>query len=204
MSTGLIVAIVVVAIIIIALLVLLPRMRETARRKKAERELHSRRQAVAGEHREAAAQRETRAEEAERKARMAEQAAQRERAEANMSQERAAMHERGMADDELIDDHERDRFADVAGPDPSADADRDGHTADDRARGAATPAATDRDTDTAPAPTDRDHVAATPDAPPASEGSQSPDYQRGREDEKRLERDRLTEDVRESDRSRTN
>jgi hypothetical protein len=110
------------------------------------------------------------------------------------------MHERGLADEELIDDSERDRFADVAGPDPSADADRDGHTADDRAR-----AATDRDSaGTTPAPADRDRAAATPGASPEAQGAQSPDYQRGREDEKRLERDRLTEDVRESDRSRTN
>ena len=40
------------------------------------------------------------------------------------------MHERGLADEELIDDSERDRFAGVAGPDHSADADR---TGDDRA-----------------------------------------------------------------------
>ena len=43
------------------------------------------------------------------------------------------MHERGMADDELIDDHERDRFADVSA---SADRDGDGSTMDDRARSA--------------------------------------------------------------------
>ena len=48
---------------------------------------------------------------------MAQQAAERERAEANLQNERATMHERGMADDELIDDNERDRFAGVAGPD---------------------------------------------------------------------------------------
>jgi type II secretory pathway pseudopilin PulG len=128
MSTGLIVAIVVVAIIIIALLVMLPRMRAAADRKKAERELHSRREAVAGEHREAAAQRENRAEQAEREARVAQQAAERERAEANMQRERASMHERGMADDELIDDSERDRFAAVSGPDEGTG------TTDDRAR----------------------------------------------------------------------
>ena len=186
MSTGLIIAIVVVAIIIIALLVLLPRMRETARHKQAERELHSRRDNVATEHREAAAERETRAEQAEQKARMAEQAAQRERAEANISNERASMHERGLADDELIDDSERDRFADVAGPDTGADADRDRD-----------------DAGTTPAPTDRDRAAATPADSPEAEGSQSPDYQRGREDEKRFERNRLTDDVRESDSPRS-
>jgi type II secretory pathway pseudopilin PulG len=116
MSTGLIIAIVVVAVIILALLVLLPRMRASARRKQAERELHSRRETVAGEHRSAAAERENRAEMAQQKARIAEQTAQRERAEANLQSERAEMHERGMADQELIDESERDRFADVANP----------------------------------------------------------------------------------------
>ena len=144
MSTGLIVAIIVAAIIIIALLVMLPRMRASARRKQAERELHSRRETVANEHRSAAAERENRAEMAEQKARMAEQDAQRERAEANLQSERAAMHERGMADDQLIDESERDRFADVAN--------QPGGTAD-------------------------------------------------REDERRFERDRITDDVRESERT---
>ena len=101
------------AVILIALLVMLPRMRASARRKKAERELHSRRTTVAEEHRSAAAERESRAEMAEQKARMAEQTAQRERAEANLQAERAEMHERGMADHELIDESERDRFRDV-------------------------------------------------------------------------------------------
>ena len=173
MSTGLIVAIIVAAIIIIALLVMLPRMRASARRKQAERELHSRRETVANEHRAAAAERENRADIAEQKARMAEQAAQRERAEANLQSERAAMHERGMADDQLIDESERDRFADVANrPGGTVDRDADGHTMDDRAR-----AATGRDDDT---------------------GS---DYDRGREDERRLGRERITDDVRESERT---
>src|SRR5918999_4482848 len=155
MSTGLIILIVVVALIILALLFLLPRMRQAARHKQAERELRSRRETVANEHRQVAQERETRAEEAERKARMAQQAAERERAEANMRRERADLHERGMADDELIDEHERDRFAGVAGPDETADADRDGHTMDDRAR-----AATDRDRTTGPSdPTGRESTA---------------------------------------------
>ena len=193
MSTGLIVLIVVVAIIIIALLVMLPRMRAAADRKKAERELHSRRQAVAGEHREAAAQRESRAEQAEQKARLAQQAAERERAEANLEKEHASMHERGLADDELIDESERDRFAAVSGTDTTRDedvdrdagttrdVDGDGHTLDDRTR-----AATDRGDGTATTPAD----------------TTSPDYDRGREDE-RFERHRVTDDVRESDRPRT-
>jgi type II secretory pathway pseudopilin PulG len=148
MSTGLIIAIVVVALILIALAVMLPRMRTTARRKQAERELHNRRQAVASEHRSEAAQRQEQADIAEQKARMAQQAAERERAEASISNERAEMHERGLADDELIDDHERDRFADVANPPTTpdgaegdapragtADRDGDGHTVADYEQG---------------------------------------------------------------------
>jgi hypothetical protein len=171
MSTGAIIAIVVVALIILALLVLLPRMRGAAEQKKAQRELQSRRENVAGEHREAAAAGESRAEVAERKARIAEREAQRDRAEAKAQQERAELHERGLADDELIDDSERDRFAGVTGPDSGdsgrdtdadLDRDRDGHTLDDRAR-----AATDRD---------------------SQEGSVSSDYERGREDEREEER----------------
>jgi Flp pilus assembly protein TadB len=114
MSTALIVVIVVAAVILLGLLVMLPRMRASARRKQAERELHSRRETVVGEHRTAAAERESRADAAEQQARIAEQTAQRERAEANLQSERAAMHERGMADDQLIEESERDRFQDVA------------------------------------------------------------------------------------------
>jgi hypothetical protein len=173
MSTGAIIAIVVVALIILALLVLLPRMRGAAEQKKAQRELQSRRENVAGEHRQAAAAGESRAEVAERRARIAEREAQRDRAEAQAQKERAELHDRGLADDELIDDSERDRFADVTGPDNvdsgrgtdaevDVDRDRDGHTLDDRAR-----AATDRD---------------------QQDGSVSSDYERGREDEREEER----------------
>ena len=45
----------------------------------------------------------TRARRAERKANIAQQAAERERAKTNMQRERADLHERGMADDELIE-----------------------------------------------------------------------------------------------------
>jgi hypothetical protein len=183
-STGLIIAIVVVALILIGLLVLLPRMRATAERKKAERELSQRRETVAGEHREAAREREQRAEVAEQKARMAQQAAEKERAEAGMMEQRAEMHERGMADDELVDEHERDRFAPVMGNGDTADRDADGHTVDDRAR-----AATGRDDD-------RDGVADTREG-----GATSAEYQQGREDERRFERNRITDDVRESERT---
>jgi len=183
MSTGLIVAIVVAAIIILALLVMLPRMRAAGERKKAERELHSRREAVADEHRSAAAQRESRAEQAEQKARMAQQTAERERAEANLQSEHADMHERGMADHELIDDGERDRFAQVANT--PGDADGDGHTTDDRAR-----TATGRDDD-------RDGV----DDRQERTGSSTGEYDQGRQDERRFERERITDDVRDSERT---
>ena len=56
---------------------------------------------------------------AEREARMAQKNAERQRAEAELHEERAQMHERGDADHELIEDHERERFAGTS-------ADRDG------------------------------------------------------------------------------
>ena len=174
MSTGLIVAIIVIAIIVIALLALLPRMRQKAARKRTERELHSRRETAAVEHREAAADRESRAEEAERRARIAQEEAERERAEANLRQERASMHERGLADHELIDEKERERFADASGPDRPKDAD----ARDSSEREPGIRSGTTGETEGRP-----------------------PDYERGREDE-RFERTRLTDDVRESDRSR--
>ena len=179
MSTGLIVVIVVAAIILLALLVMLPRMRASAQRQKAERELHRRRETVADEHRTAAREREERADVAEQKARMAQQAAEKERAEAGMMEERAKMHEQGRADHELVDESERDKFADVMAT--PGDRDGDGHTIDDRARDA-----THRD----------DENART-----APEGdATSSDYEQGREDERRFERNRITDDVRESER----
>src|SRR3954453_18986115 len=111
MSTGLIIAIWGVALILLAILFFIPRMRRKAELKKRERELGKRREAVATEHREVADTRGREAEEAERRARMAQKEAERQRAEAELHQERATMHERGEADHELIDDHERDRFA---------------------------------------------------------------------------------------------
>ena len=111
MSTGLIIAIVVVALILLAILFFIPRMKRTAQLKKRERELGQRREAVATEHREVADSRAQEAERAEREARMAQKEAERQRAEAELHQERAQMHERGDADHELIEEHERDRFA---------------------------------------------------------------------------------------------
>ena len=86
-------------------------MKRQAELKKRERELGHRREAVATEHREVATEREREAEMAERKATMAQKEAERQRAEAELHQERATMHERGDADHELIDEHERDKFA---------------------------------------------------------------------------------------------
>ena len=82
------------------------------------------------------------------------------------------MHERGMADDELVEDHERERFSPVMENGGTVDRDGDGHTLDDRAREAGTM----RDGTTGTAP-----------------GTTTPD------DERRFDRPR--DDVRESDRA---
>ena len=63
---------------------------------------------------------------------MAQQTAERERADARLHEERATMHERGMADDELIADDEREEFAGVADASDTSDErefDRDRTTA---------------------------------------------------------------------------
>jgi predicted Holliday junction resolvase-like endonuclease len=97
MSTGAIIAIVVVAIVLIALFaVVLPRMRARSR----ERQVMRRREEVAGAHREVASERLAAADRAEREARA-------QRAEAELHESRAALHEEGMADDELADEHRR-------------------------------------------------------------------------------------------------
>jgi hypothetical protein len=66
---------------------------------------------------------------------MAETEAQKERAEADLREQRAQLHERGMADDELIEDHERDRFAGTSAmrDEPAATRAEDRPTHDDRA-----------------------------------------------------------------------
>ena len=131
MSTGLIIAIIVAVLIILAILFfVLPRARRQAQVKKRERELGQRREAVATEHRETAGARQREAEAAQQRARMAQAEAEKQRAEASMHAERADMHERGLADDELVEDHERDHFA----PAMNSDADvrsepREGGTA---------------------------------------------------------------------------
>jgi hypothetical protein len=131
MTTGAIIAIVVVALIVLALLAfMLPRMRAKARVQKRERELQNRREQVAGEHRAEADARERQATEAEQRARIAQREAEAERAQAELHSERAGLHERGMADDELIDESERDRFAGTSAMSPGTDRDADG--VDDR------------------------------------------------------------------------
>ena len=112
MSTAVIIVIVAVVVIaLIALLVALPRMRERARIRGRERRLDERRDQVVTSHREEAAHRERKAEVAEQRARVAEQEAQRERAAAQAREEQATLHERGLADEELIAPDERDEFA---------------------------------------------------------------------------------------------
>jgi hypothetical protein len=89
----------------------MPRIRERNRIRKSEAELGRRRENVVEQHQNEAQLREERADEAERRARIAEQEAQRERADAQLQKEHAAVHERGLADDQLIGDHEREDFA---------------------------------------------------------------------------------------------
>jgi flagellar biosynthesis/type III secretory pathway M-ring protein FliF/YscJ len=126
MSTALIIVIVVAALLLIALFAfVLPRARRTAQVKARERELGQRREQVAGEQRAEAQERRGQAEMAEQRAQMAESEAKRERAEAELREQRAQMHERGMADDELIDESERDRFAGTSADEPAATRDED-------------------------------------------------------------------------------
>lgn len=97
MSTGAIIAIVVVALLIVALIAfVLPRSRARAR----ERQVVRRREEVAGAHREVAQERMAEADRIEREARA-------QRAEAEMHESRAALHEEGMADDDLAEEHRR-------------------------------------------------------------------------------------------------
>jgi FtsZ-interacting cell division protein ZipA len=184
MSTGLIIAIVVIALILLALFVfVLPRARRTAKVKARERELEQRREHRAEEHRTEAAERRSEAEMAEQRARMAETEAQRERAEAEMREQRAQMHERGMADDELIEDHERDRFAGT-----SAMRDEPGTTRDDRAMA--------RDDTGARAMSDQDRPMHEP----------ATDYEQGRIDERQEQQGRFArqpETERTDDRTRS-
>jgi hypothetical protein len=165
MSTGLIIAIIVVVLLLIGLLVMLPRMRAKADERKARRELESRRERVATEHRETASARAGEADRAEQEAEIAQQKARAERAEAERHEAEAKMHERGLADDRLVEDDERDRFSGVTGGNGTTDADR--RTDDERARaGAGEPPAGE-------ATAEEGGAATRPDT----------EYERGREDE---------------------
>ncbi len=162
MSTGVIIAIVVIVLLLIGLLVLLPRMRAKADQRKAQKELEGRRDRVATENREAASTRATEAERAEQEAVVAQQKAKAERAEAERLESEAQLHERGLADDQLVEDHERDRFQGVADPG------RDNGAVADR-------------TDTADARTDSG--VAGGERPTARQADVGDDYQQGRVDE---------------------
>ena len=125
MSTGAIIAIVIVVLIVLALLAfVLPRMRARARVRKREREL-----AAAARARGRRAPRRGRAAHRPGRRRPSRRPAwpsarrEAERAEAELRQQRASLHERGMADDELIDDHERERFAGTSAMQPADDDD---------------------------------------------------------------------------------
>jgi FtsZ-interacting cell division protein ZipA len=122
MSTGLIIAIVVVALILIAIFAfVLPRARRKAQVRARERELEQRREQVADHHRTEATAREREAEMAQRKAQMAQAEADKQRAEAQMQQQQADLHERGLADDQLVADHEREHFEPAMGGGPRTD-----------------------------------------------------------------------------------
>lgn len=131
MSAAAWIIIVLAVLAIIALVVLMPRLRAKSQEQKAKRELGQRRERVATDNREQAGQRDRQAEQAEQKAAAAQQAAERERAEARRLETEADRHEQGLADDELIEDHERDRLGPVAG----TPIDSDGDGRDDRVEG---------------------------------------------------------------------
>lgn len=133
MSEGAFIAIAVVAVIaVIGLVAALPCLEERSRLRTRQHELEQRRDQVSAEHSEQASLREGRAEQAERRARLADKEAQRERAEAELHAERAGLHEQGLADDELVEERERERFAGT-----SAVADRDAAWPDEPEPGAA-------------------------------------------------------------------
>jgi FtsZ-interacting cell division protein ZipA len=167
MSTGAIVAIVVVALIILALLAfVLPRMRRTAEVRARERELEQRRDRVATEHQQVATERDREAEAADQRARLAQAEAERQRAEAQVHERQAEMHKQGLADDELIDDSERERFA------PAVEK-RNAQEADERTSGGSV--------------TSSDREGGRAHEPEPSTGARS-SYEQGRVDERDAER----------------
>ena len=186
MSTGAIIAIVVVVLIILALLAfVLPRMRRTAEARARERELEQRRDQVATEQQEIASEREREADAAEQRARMAQTEAERQRSEAQLHAERAEMHQRGLADEELVEDHERDRFA------PALEK-RDAELAQERREGTP-PAAgggvtsTPREGGTVHEPAGTTEPGATGTGASAAGGGPRTEYEQGRIDEREAE-----------------
>jgi hypothetical protein len=107
----------------------MPRMRERARLRARERELGQRRDEAVSEHREAADLSSQQADLAERHARIAEQEAAKQRVEAELQRERAELHEQGLADDQLVADYERDRFAGTSAVPDAAGGDAAGEPA---------------------------------------------------------------------------
>ena len=90
MTTVVIVVVVIVAVVVIALVALRPQLRA----RKEQRELESRRGEAADRHH-------GEAEDRRASATVAQQQADRQRAEADLSESKAELHERGLADDEL-------------------------------------------------------------------------------------------------------
>ena len=78
------------------------------------------------------------------------------------------MHDRGLADDQLVEDHERERFAGVSGDNGTTDRDR-------------------TDTGATRADAEGRPVADAEGRPAAEEGRANTDYEQGREDERRAE-----------------
>ena len=109
MSTGIIIAIIVVVVMVLLIVAFVASPR--GRVKRRERELDQRRDRVIEAHRSEAEVREREAAEAEKRAQLAQAEAQRQRAEAELHESRAGLHEQGLADHELVQDDERDRFA---------------------------------------------------------------------------------------------
>jgi FtsZ-interacting cell division protein ZipA len=178
MSTGLIILIVVAVLILLALLVMLPRMRKKADERKAKKELESRRERVATEHRDTASARQSEAERAEQEAEIAQQKARAQRAEAERHESEAKMHERGLADDKLVEDDERDRFRGISG-----DSDRTDDTADEPRRSGHERAEHEPVGEGRTEPTEQP---AARQASAADDESRRPDteYEQGREDER--------------------
>lgn len=101
MDTGVMIAIAVAVILVIAVLVMLARSRGSAKQRKAEREILKRREAAAGRH-------QTEAQERALEAQRLEHEARAQRLEAEAQGERAALHQRGLADQELVRSDESD------------------------------------------------------------------------------------------------